>query len=58
MEEVNFDDDPNRIWATQAQIATFFDVTPQNIIWPLKHIYGEVVLLEASTCKESLQVDS
>ena len=56
MEEVNFDDDPNRIWATQAQIATFFDVTPQNIIWHLKQIYGEVVLLEESTCKESLQV--
>lgn len=44
------------IWATQADIASIFDVTPQNITLHLKNIYKEKELLENSTCKESLQV--
>src|SRR3989338_10776403 len=44
------------IWATQAEIAKAFSVTPQNITLHLKNIYSEKELFENSTCKESLQV--
>jgi len=44
------------IWATQAQIAEVFGVTPQNITLHLKNIYKEKELNKLSTCKESLQV--
>ena len=46
------------IWATQAQIASVFDVTPQNITTHLGSIYNEGEMDESSTCKESLQVQT
>lgn len=44
------------VWLTQAQIATLFDTTPQNITQHTKAIYAEGELTEAATCKELLQV--
>lgn len=44
------------LWATQAQIAKLFDVTPQNVTLHIKNIYKEGELSEITTCKESLQV--
>jgi prophage maintenance system killer protein len=44
------------LWATQAEIAQVFNVTPQNITTHLRNIYKESELIESSTCKESLQV--
>lgn len=44
------------IWASQAEIASIFDVTSQNITIHLKNIYKQKELTERSTCKESLQV--
>jgi prophage maintenance system killer protein len=52
----NFDESGETIWATQAQIAEVFDVTPQLITQHLKKIYADGELNEALTCKESLQV--
>ncbi len=46
------------IWATQAQIAQLFSVTPQNVTVHLKNIFKDDELHEGSTCKESLQVQS
>lgn len=56
MYEINFDDDPRLIWASQSQIAVIFGVSPQNITWHIRQIYGDAVLPEEPTCKESLQV--
>jgi len=44
------------VWATQAQMAEVFGVTPQNITLHIKNIYKENELHRGSTCKESLQV--
>jgi death-on-curing family protein len=44
------------LWATQAQMAEAFGVTPQNITLHLKNIYSEKELSEKATCKETLQV--
>jgi hypothetical protein len=44
------------IWASQAQIAQIFAVTPQNVTIHLRNVYKEKELSEKSTCKESLQV--
>jgi hypothetical protein len=44
------------VWLTQAEIATLFDTTPQNITLHVKAIYGEGELLPEATCKEHLQV--
>lgn len=44
------------LWATQAQIADLFDVTPQNITLHLQRIYKEGELEEERTCKKNLQV--
>ncbi len=44
------------IWATQAQIAKLFDVTPQNVTLHLNNIFKEKELDIKATCKESLQV--
>ncbi len=44
------------IWATQAQIASIFGVTSQNITMHVKNIYAQNELDQRSTCKESLQV--
>ena len=46
------------IWATQAEIAQVFGVTPQNITLHLKNIYKDSELNQSSTCKESLQVQT
>ncbi len=43
-------------WLTQAEIATLFDTTPQNITQHTKAIYAEGELTEGATCKELLQV--
>lgn len=44
------------VWLTQAEIATLFDTTPQNITQHTKAIYAEGELTEGATCKELLQV--
>ena len=44
------------LWATQAQIAGIFGITPQNITLHLKNVYKEKELSEQATCKEYLQV--
>ena len=44
------------VWLTQAEIATLFDTTPQNITQHTKAIYAEGELSEGATCKEVLQV--
>lgn len=44
------------VWLTQAEIATLFDTTPQNITQHTKAIYTEGELTEGATCKEFLQV--
>jgi hypothetical protein len=44
------------VWLTQAEIATLFDTTPQNITQHTKAIYAEGELTEEATCKELLQV--
>jgi hypothetical protein len=44
------------IWATQAEIANVFGVTPQNITLHIRNIYKESELVQNATCKESLQV--
>ncbi len=46
------------IWATQAQIAKLFDVTPQNVTLHLSKIFKEKELNEEATCKEYLQVQT
>lgn len=43
-------------WLTQAEMATLFATTPQNITLHIKAIYFEGELTEAATCKEYLQV--
>jgi hypothetical protein len=48
--------DEGTIWLSQAQIATLFETTPQNVTLHLKAIYAEGELMEAATCKEYLQV--
>lgn len=46
------------VWATQAQIAEVFEVTPQNITQHIRKIYKEKELHESSTCKDFLQVQN
>ncbi len=43
-------------WLTQAEIATLFQTTPQNITQHVKAIYSEGELPEEATCKSYLQV--
>jgi hypothetical protein len=50
------DVDHETIWATQAQIAQMFAVTPQNVTTHLRSIFKDGELREAATCKQSLQV--
>lgn len=54
--EFKGDLEKDTIWATQAQIAKVFNVTPQNVTIHLKNIFKEKELSQISTCKESLQV--
>lgn len=44
------------VWLTQAEIATLFQTTPQNITLHIKAICEEGELEAQSTCKELLQV--
>lgn len=44
------------LWATQAEMAEVFGVTPQNVTLHLKSIYKDNELDQEATCKESLQV--
>ena len=46
----------NTLWLTQAQLATLFQTTPQNITLHIKAIYQEGELEESATCKDYLQV--
>jgi len=46
------------VWLTQAQMARLYQVKPQNITMHLKNIYASGELLEESTCKEFLQVQT
>jgi hypothetical protein len=54
--ELRGDTSRETVWATQADMARIFGVTPQNITLHLKNIYKEKELDERATCKESLQV--
>ena len=44
------------VWLSQARMAELFETTPQNITIPVREIYKDGELMEASTCKELLQV--
>jgi hypothetical protein len=44
------------VWLTQADMASLFQTTPQNITLHLGNIFQEGELDEASTCKDLLQV--
>ena len=46
------------LWLTQAQIGELFETTPQNVTLHLKGIFADGELVEASTCKDYLQVRS
>ncbi len=50
------DADADTIWATQAQMAELFDITPQTIARHLKSIYQEGELEEERTCTKNVQV--
>jgi hypothetical protein len=50
------DFDRETIWATQAEMAEIFGVSPQNITIHLRGIYKDNELEKEVTCKESLQV--
>ena len=52
--ECRFEDE--RVWLTQAQLATLYQTTPQNITQHLRAIYAEAELTPKATCKEYLQV--
>ncbi len=54
--ELREDASRETIWATQAQIAQLFDVTPQNITLHLARIFKDNELSEKATCKDFLQV--
>lgn len=56
--ELRADIERETLWATQAQIASVFGVTPQNITMHLSNIYKQKELKEKGTCKESLQVQN
>lgn len=57
---IEFRGDVNRetIWATQAQIAQLFSVTPQNVTLHLQRVFKDGELDIKATCKESLQVQT
>ena len=54
--ELRSDFEHETVWATQAEIAKIFGVTPQNITIHLKNIYSQKELSLKATCKKSLQV--
>ena len=46
------------VWLTQAEVATLFETTSQNITLHIKNFYKEQEQPIDSTCKEHLQVRS
>ena len=54
--EVRLDSQQETIWLTQAQIASLYDVKPQNVTMHLKNIYADGELEQTATCKDFLQV--
>ncbi len=44
------------VWATQAEMATLFQTSPQAITQLIKAIYADEELVDSATCKEFLQV--
>ena len=52
----NLDAEMETIWATQAQMAELFDITPQTVARHLKNIYQEGELEEDRTCTKNVQV--
>ena len=56
--ELRGDFERETVWATQAEIAKVFGVTPQNITIHLKNIYAQKELSLQATCKEYLQVQN
>ncbi|MGE5512913.1 MAG: virulence RhuM family protein [Bacteroidota bacterium] len=44
------------VWLTQAEIATLFETTSQNITQHIRGVYDEGELTEEGTCKQFLQV--
>lgn len=44
------------VWLTQAEIATLFDTTPQNVTQHVRNVYAEGEQSEGATCKKFLQV--
>lgn len=56
--ELRGDLEHETIWATQAQIAQLFDVTPQNVTQHLNKIFKEEELNQEATCKDFLQVQT
>ncbi len=54
----NFDVGEETIWATQAQMATLFDVDVSVITKHLRHIYQEGELEKARTCAKNAQVQN
>ncbi|MGQ0655394.1 MAG: hypothetical protein ACT4P4_24560 [Betaproteobacteria bacterium] len=54
--EVQLRTEGGTVWITQAEMATLFQTTPQNITQHVRTIYAEEELLPDATCKERLQV--
>jgi len=44
------------VWLTQAEMATLFDTTPQNITQHVRSVYADGEVEEEATCKDYLQV--
>ncbi len=56
--QFQFDNNTDTIWATQAQMAELFAITPQTIARHLKDIYQEGELEETRTCTKNVQVQT
>ena len=56
--KINVTMEDETVWLTQAQMAELFQTTPQNITLHIKNVYAEGELLEDSTCKDYLQVQT
>lgn len=54
--QFNLNPGEETIWATQAQLAELFDITPQTVARHLKNIYQEGELEENRTCTKNVQV--
>jgi len=52
----NLDENTETLWATQAQMAELFDITPQTVARHLQNIYKEGELEEERTCTKNVQV--